>query len=410
MAYSYQRTITIDHTKVGLNDTGALPATGFPVEISLSGEWLKDAAHGGHVASANGWDIIFKQDSAQLYHEVDFYDPVAGVLVAHVRVDSLSKADDTILEIFYGDGGVGGPTEDPDNVWDSSYGAVWHLQEASGDFVDSTAYGRDGTDNVSAAGKTGKIASGQEFDGTNDKITIGNEFAFEYTDPFTMSAWIKRDANGAGARYTVAAKANLSSARGWIWKWDKDYVELWIANDYGGAKYIRVLAPVDTSLDWRHYVITYDGSGVAAGVKMYRDGTQVSTTPMLDSLSGTTIDTQTLDLGNRGNDTQVLDGYLDEVRISTIVRDADWVRTKYNNQSSPATFYSLGDELPAGSILDLSVAFLAEIDVAAWLSVMSGAFPGVDTYRVPGNRDTLQRVTGAGGARFVVPNVDDPEA
>ena len=37
-------------------------------------------------------------------------------------------------------------------------------------------------------------------------------------------------------------------------------------------------------------------------------------------------------------------GSLDEIRVSNTVRSADWIATEYNNQSSPATFYTLGGE------------------------------------------------------------------
>lgn len=35
------------------------------------------------------------------------------------------------------------------------------------------------------------------------------------------------------------------------------------------------------------------------------------------------------------------DGLLDEVRMSNVVRSADWSKTEYNNQSSPATVYTI---------------------------------------------------------------------
>jgi hypothetical protein len=41
-------------------------------------------------------------------------------------------------------------------------------------------------------------------------------------------------------------------------------------------------------------------------------------------------------------------GSLDEVRVSNAVRSADWIATEYNNQSSPATFYTLGSESGGG--------------------------------------------------------------
>src|SRR4029077_11832271 len=33
---------------------------------------------------------------------------------------------------------------------------------------------------------------------------------------------------------------------------------------------------------------------------------------------------------------------IDEFRVSTIARSADWIATEYNNQSSPSTFYTIG--------------------------------------------------------------------
>jgi hypothetical protein len=37
-------------------------------------------------------------------------------------------------------------------------------------------------------------------------------------------------------------------------------------------------------------------------------------------------------------------GTLDEVRVSKTARSADWVKTEYNNQNSPSSFYALGGE------------------------------------------------------------------
>jgi hypothetical protein len=39
-------------------------------------------------------------------------------------------------------------------------------------------------------------------------------------------------------------------------------------------------------------------------------------------------------------------GSLDEARVSTVARSADWITTEYNNQSAPGTFETLGTEVP----------------------------------------------------------------
>ena len=40
----------------------------------------------------------------------------------------------------------------------------------------------------------------------------------------------------------------------------------------------------------------------------------------------------------------IWNGLIDEVRVSSTARSADWVATEYSNQSSPGTFYSLSPE------------------------------------------------------------------
>jgi hypothetical protein len=50
----------------------------------------------------------------------------------------------------------------------------------------------------------------------------------------------------------------------------------------------------------------------------------------------------TATFGTADNGTQAYTGLMDEMRVSSIARSADWIKTEYNNQSSPATFVSQG--------------------------------------------------------------------
>ena len=38
------------------------------------------------------------------------------------------------------------------------------------------------------------------------------------------------------------------------------------------------------------------------------------------------------------------DGIIDEVRISDITRNSDWILTEYNNQANPVSFLFFGPE------------------------------------------------------------------
>ncbi len=43
-----------------------------------------------------------------------------------------------------------------------------------------------------------------------------------------------------------------------------------------------------------------------------------------------------------------MDGRIDEIRISSIARSADWIAAEYENQNSPGSFYSVGAEESRG--------------------------------------------------------------
>lgn len=82
--YSYERAITIGHTKIPNTDQA-----NFPFLFNTTDPLLATTANGGHVASPNGYDIIFTSDPAGqnvLNHEMEEYNPVNGQVIAWVQV------------------------------------------------------------------------------------------------------------------------------------------------------------------------------------------------------------------------------------------------------------------------------------------------------------------------------------
>ena len=193
--FACRSSIVINKDQVGLDNTGTLPASGFPVLISLSGDWLKTTAVdpvNGRIENANGYDIVFRESDGQteLDHEIEDYDGTAGTLVAWVRIDSLSKSADTTIYMYYGNACIDFATQDPDNLWDANFKGVWHLKEAGGIYDDS-AGSNDGTQNgnVFAAGK---MAGGQLFDGDNDYVDLPDG-SHDFSGAFSVSLWAKWD-------------------------------------------------------------------------------------------------------------------------------------------------------------------------------------------------------------------------
>ena len=118
LGWSYQKAITIDHTKV--NST----LIDFPVLISITGTDLKNRAQN------DGDDILFvnMDNTIKLDHEIEYFNGSTGELQAWVRIPSLSSSDDTIIHMYYGNP-ISGNQQNATGVWDYNYTMIQHLGE-----------------------------------------------------------------------------------------------------------------------------------------------------------------------------------------------------------------------------------------------------------------------------------------
>ena len=128
LGYQYEKTITIDYTKVIGTDQ-----TNFPVLISLvspQSNELRTIANGGRIFSDNGYDIIFTDENYnKLDHQIESYTATNGNLVAWVKIPLLSHTSNTSFKILYSNPQI---LADPSvsTVWNSGYKGVWHLNGA----------------------------------------------------------------------------------------------------------------------------------------------------------------------------------------------------------------------------------------------------------------------------------------
>ena len=365
--FSYYREITIDHTLVD-GTSGALPATGFPVLISLTathdGNWIKTTDQtGGHIESADGYDIIFRDsdNQTQLYHEIEDYDGATGTLVAWVRIDSLSKENDTTIYMYYGNKCNNSPTGNPAKVWDDNYVGVWHLT----DLHDSTENPdpNNGTDS-GTSNTTGQIADARNFDANSDFITIGNRSTLQPAQ-LTFSCWVKRPTgtNWTGKQNVFNwLKGATYDTDGWYVDCDDDPSHtttdrpLNLVVDGANTFSINGIDP-DAFYDegaWTYIAVTFD-SGATPMAKAYKDTVSQTFTSADNPLSITsTGDTKYLSAAS-GLGSGII-GDMDEVRISKSIRDADWIRTSFNNQNDPGNFMtvSVTEESAAATAVSLA--------------------------------------------------------
>ena len=121
----------------------------------------------------------------------------------------------------------------------------------------------------------------------------------EFDQPFTATFWTmgRKDSHSG---VFVARSTPGPNRRGWTVIYDNGRAALELAHD-GSDHMLRVVAdkplPSDT---WTAVAVSYDGSGTAAGVKIFYDGLPVPTKTVKDTLEKRTIRTDApLTLGGR---------------------------------------------------------------------------------------------------------------
>lgn len=343
--YAYVRTIVIDHTKVPNSDQ-----TNFPFLFSATDPWFKSTANGGHVTSANGYDIIFSTDPAgmtALDHQLEEYNPATGQIIAWVRIPTLSHTADTSIYLFYGNSSVTTPQQNPAGVWDSDYLSVLHLDESTGTTVyDSTSNGNNGTkvsQTSPASIASGEIGGAQSFNGTSDFISLPPSLSSGRSH-FSVSFWANTTDTTSNGTYWNrpeffgdSTSGNASGDFGV--NTNSGDLGMWSGLNSGGDN-STVTTDLINDGNWHRIDAVNDGSTIT----LYLDGKSTGATLS----SGLALDSFGWYLGAQhyyaGGANYFHQGDIDEFRFSDSVRTADWISTEYSNQSSPATFYSLGVE------------------------------------------------------------------
>ncbi len=335
--YTYEQEITIDHHQV----SGTSDLTNFPLLLTVSKDYLRSTGNGGDVTSTSGYDIAFSDGTTQLDHEITAYNAATGEYTAWVRIPTLYCDQYTFIYMSYGNSSV---TTDPSstNTWMADYDGVWHLEEKTAGtgtadlYQDASGNGYHGDDGVSATGTDGVVGNGQEFDGTNDYIGMGDVLSHGKNDAMTYSAWIKTTAT----QQSIAGKSDHVTDRG-VWFYQEgDNLSAWIC-DNGDCKYRWSNEAFDDG-EWHHVAFTYDGSNSAAGIVLYGDGEVLTTFDVANPAIGTVTNSHAFSIGAANNSGEFFDGFIDEMRFSIATRSADWIKTEYNNQSNPGTFAVVG--------------------------------------------------------------------
>jgi hypothetical protein len=185
------------------------------------------------------------------------------------------------------------------------------------------------------------LAPGVYF-GKNQYISAGNVLQYERTQPWSFGCIMRTSVpcNSAIDAHLLFGNVDAAPFSGY---------ELWTDNfgrlrvriiSTAGSNFLGVIGTTNVCDNEPHFVwATYDGSSTPAGVKLYVDGVQESTTTEANTLTGSIINSNPFYLGNQKSASYIAGFHtegLGAVRMSDIVRDSTYIAANSDIHTLPA--------------------------------------------------------------------------
>jgi len=284
--------------------------------------------------------FLSTDNSTEFYYEIEEWTD-AGFSV-WVNISEIITSGSDYKFLMYYNNSAASDNQDAENVWDSNYVGVWHMDDNTTSQVqDSTVYDNDGTKigaNEPIVSSGGKIGDAQLFDGSNDYINCGSSSVLEITSNITTEVFLKT--TDVSRRYQGILKRGVSG---------KGYHNAFSSTTERLLFYVAGLS--DTWCDgntllknnvWYYFVSTYNGSANVLYLNDTIEDTEPSTgTITISGVEDFFIGREDYWSGNK------FSGTIDEVRISNVSRNASWIKACFHSQNQSThlgSFLSWGSE------------------------------------------------------------------
>ena len=219
-----------------------------------------------------------------------------------------------------------------------SKGLLFHYPlDATSDNRVANTVGKQGHGTIkgNAIWTTGQFAEGLNCDGKT-YVDLGDTAGFERTDAFSYGGWVLPKGSGA----VIARMDDTAAYRGWDLYVNEGRVEAHMIHRWPeNAVHVKTKEPLKSDR-WSHVFVTYDGSGKAAGVRIYFNGKLQTADVTQDQLTGTIKTAKPLHIGRR-NPSGFFSGTLDDLRI-------------YGRSLAPAEIATLAAASPVAPILAIA--------------------------------------------------------
>ncbi len=315
--------------KINFNNTSGSAHDNFPVIIHI------DSSNTDFWAGADSRDEVRFGDSDGTVLDFHFekYDHTGDDAIAWVEVPNLASGSDHIYVYYSNDGAANGEDESGTYDDDGYFKGVWHLDETSGTSYDSTSSNIDLTPrNSPTQDETGKINGGDGFIGDGDALH-NQSSSIVFGNSITMEGWFNRSGAGTGSGRTLEFSPTGNADSHCLAVDDNGSLRAWVECNTGS----RVGSADDPTVygtgTWYYFAYTYDGS---TG-RLYIDGDETDNAggscsdlaDAGDSIIGAISDQS----GQYSLAQHEFDGYLDEHRVASTARSAEWIKVVYLSET-----------------------------------------------------------------------------
>lgn len=344
--------------------TNLTTLTNFTIQVKLN-TGIAGFSH-DQFASPSGYDLRFTDGStnAWLPYEIEKWS-TAGNSYVWVKIPYL-KAGTNILA-FWGNGAELTRQAYTTNgsAWSGTYIGVWHLNESTGPFMDSTAnanHSAEDANTTQSGGPSGLHYARRFYGNTHSPPTTSfiyfaespsllQQWANTATDGFqvvTIEAWARPTVTGAGGHSRI-----MSMEGSYGWTMDQMAFKTWIVQNNFQVTQRESQVSIH---DGNFHHLTYALQGNTNWCNIYVDGT-LEISDRLHELGGDTNKPFRTHLrkyadfcigagkswdGTSYREIEPFNGDIAEVRISKVVRSADWTAASYRTVASNGTFHTYG--------------------------------------------------------------------
>ena len=336
--YSKRIKLTISNTNIDAE------LTWFPITVFLT------SAQGEEVFAEFDADGDFDRvafttsdESTQLYADCELFDDSESKAIYHVSKTgwAISNTGTTDFYMYYDDNAGHNTTyisksggTAAQSAWDGNFKAVYHMNDGASTsaIYDSTSNNNDGTKEAAnePIEATGKVGKGQDFDGTNDRITVANNEGLDALDPYdnsyTLEFIVNAPEQGAGG-FRILEKW-VNGVTGYPFSFQGGAGATFTFAAWDGTNNPSLASPTAFDSTYKYFASIVDHD--TDQLKISLNGGAFTTET--NTITGAITNAADVYIGNRGLDTtRPFDGILDEIRISSTNRSASWLKATYNS-------------------------------------------------------------------------------